>query len=399
MTDEEDDEPIDFLQSMMCGLDTSNNIDEEDDDDCDPNHPTETIAAATTTPEPGYNSRKPLWWKKLSGKPTKGQKRAMTAMAAWRLPKVPWGEYLDWTTIFPQPQQQHQDESEASSSQEIWLEIGFGNGDNLLALAERHPQRLFVGAEVHNPGIGKVCQRMLQALQNDRYWNEYVEFSDDKANRPKNTTIVEDGASDEGKAATINQHDKSILPSKPTIPEGGYTPFNTNFYSNLRIHGGDGVKLLPYIPSHSLAVVLVTFPDPFPKDTQLQFRVLQKHTLLEIHRILRPSDGRLFLATDHEGHHAWCHATVDQVNQDDSQDCHNDNNTATGGTTWEKAGDQPRQLFDAVEITDRTEWLPVISKYEQKGWNEGRQTHLSCWKAIKDNSVLNEAYSRSADGV
>jgi tRNA (guanine-N7-)-methyltransferase len=34
------------------------------------------------------------------------------------------------------------------------LEIGFGNGDNLLALAASHPERNFIGVEVHAPGVG-----------------------------------------------------------------------------------------------------------------------------------------------------------------------------------------------------------------------------------------------------
>lgn len=40
-------------------------------------------------------------------------------------------------------------------------EIGFGNGDNLLALAQAHPERDFLGIEVHRPGVG----RTLLALQ------------------------------------------------------------------------------------------------------------------------------------------------------------------------------------------------------------------------------------------
>ncbi len=34
------------------------------------------------------------------------------------------------------------------------LEIGFGNGDNLLALAANNPERDFIGVEVHAPGVG-----------------------------------------------------------------------------------------------------------------------------------------------------------------------------------------------------------------------------------------------------
>jgi tRNA (guanine-N7-)-methyltransferase len=34
------------------------------------------------------------------------------------------------------------------------LEIGFGNGDNLIALAASQPERDFIGVEVHAPGVG-----------------------------------------------------------------------------------------------------------------------------------------------------------------------------------------------------------------------------------------------------
>ncbi|WP_348787219.1 tRNA (guanosine(46)-N7)-methyltransferase TrmB [Leifsonia sp. NPDC080035] len=40
------------------------------------------------------------------------------------------------------------------------VEIGFGNGENLLALAERHPERDFLGIEVHGAGIGRVLAAM-----------------------------------------------------------------------------------------------------------------------------------------------------------------------------------------------------------------------------------------------
>lgn len=36
----------------------------------------------------------------------------------------------------------------------VTLEIGFGNGDNLAALAAAHPERDFIGVEVHPPGVG-----------------------------------------------------------------------------------------------------------------------------------------------------------------------------------------------------------------------------------------------------
>jgi tRNA (guanine-N7-)-methyltransferase len=39
------------------------------------------------------------------------------------------------------------------------LEIGFGNGENLLALAAAHPQQDFIGAEVHAPGVGHLLHK------------------------------------------------------------------------------------------------------------------------------------------------------------------------------------------------------------------------------------------------
>lgn len=49
------------------------------------------------------------------------------------------------------------------------LEIGFGNGENLVALASAHPQRDFLGVEVHRPGVGRLLLALqAQALTNVR---------------------------------------------------------------------------------------------------------------------------------------------------------------------------------------------------------------------------------------
>jgi tRNA (guanine-N7-)-methyltransferase len=54
------------------------------------------------------------------------------------------------------------------------LEIGFGNGDNLLALAAAHPERDYLGIEVHRPGIG----RLLLGLEERRLANVRVVCQD-----------------------------------------------------------------------------------------------------------------------------------------------------------------------------------------------------------------------------
>jgi len=43
------------------------------------------------------------------------------------------------------------------------LEIGFGNGETLLSLAQSHPEQDFIGIEVHEPGVGRVMLRAQEA--------------------------------------------------------------------------------------------------------------------------------------------------------------------------------------------------------------------------------------------
>lgn len=41
----------------------------------------------------------------------------------------------------------------------VVLEIGFGNGEHLLARAQAEPEKDFLGVEVHRPGVGRVLNR------------------------------------------------------------------------------------------------------------------------------------------------------------------------------------------------------------------------------------------------
>lgn len=43
------------------------------------------------------------------------------------------------------------------------LEIGFGNGDTLFELAQRHPEWNFIGLEVHRPGVGHLLKQVGEA--------------------------------------------------------------------------------------------------------------------------------------------------------------------------------------------------------------------------------------------
>ncbi len=44
----------------------------------------------------------------------------------------------------------------------VTLEIGFGNGEALALQAQRHPERNFLGVEVHSPGVGHLMIRLAQ---------------------------------------------------------------------------------------------------------------------------------------------------------------------------------------------------------------------------------------------
>lgn len=42
----------------------------------------------------------------------------------------------------------------------VFLEIGFGDGENLLAMARANPDRNYLGVEVHRPGVGHLLLRV-----------------------------------------------------------------------------------------------------------------------------------------------------------------------------------------------------------------------------------------------
>ncbi len=49
------------------------------------------------------------------------------------------------------------------------LEIGFGMGESTAAIAAAHPQNDYLGIEVHTPGVGALCKRLVeQDLSNVR---------------------------------------------------------------------------------------------------------------------------------------------------------------------------------------------------------------------------------------
>lgn len=107
----------------------------------------------------------------------------------------------------------------------VHLEIGFGNGEALAAMAAAHPQNNYLGIEVHRPGVGALLRRL-------------------EAEGLTNVRVVSVDAKD---------------------------------------------VLEQCIPDASLAAVYLFFPDPWPKKRHHKRRLLQPEFAQLVRRKLRPN--------------------------------------------------------------------------------------------------------------
>lgn len=83
-----------------------------------------------------------------AGRMTEAQQRALDAL--WPRYGIAPGARLDLPQLF-------------GRVAPCTLEIGFGNGDNIAALAMAHPERDFIGVEVHPPGVGHLLRTAAEA--------------------------------------------------------------------------------------------------------------------------------------------------------------------------------------------------------------------------------------------
>jgi len=106
----------------------------------------------------------------------------------------------------------------------VVLEIGFGNGDTLAALAAQNPQNNYLGIEVHRPGVGRLLARL--------------------------------------EAEGLNNVRVLCADAKET--------------------------LVQYVPDESLSAVYVLFPDPWPKQRHHKRRLVQPDFIELVRRKLEP---------------------------------------------------------------------------------------------------------------
>jgi tRNA (guanine-N7-)-methyltransferase len=107
-----------------------------------------TIPDDSATPPPGgpeVHRRAVRSFVARAGRMTTAQERAWRDL--WPRYGIPDDDgTLDFDTLF-------------GRSAPRTLEIGFGNGEALVALAAAHPEQDFVGIEVHRPGVGHLLLR------------------------------------------------------------------------------------------------------------------------------------------------------------------------------------------------------------------------------------------------
>ena len=124
---------------------------------------------------------------------------------------------------------------------EVWLEVGFGAGEHLHALALTHTEVGFIGAEPFVNGVAKLLSKL------------------------KDSPLCQ---------------------------------------QRIRLYMGDARDLLSELPAASLGRVMVLFPDPWPKARHHKRRFIQTATLDVLATSLRPG-GQLRFASDNPGYVAW----------------------------------------------------------------------------------------------
>ena len=145
------------------------------------------------------------------GRPLKNARaEALSQLADYQVP--PGTDAIEAKTLFP------------VAVQDVWLEIGFGNGEHM------------IGQLQNNPGIGLIgCEPFVNGV----------------------SAALKDAAA----AGVIDR---------------------------LRVHADDARHLLPRLPQAGIGRAFVLFSDPWPKTRHHRRRFIQPETLDMLARLLRP---------------------------------------------------------------------------------------------------------------
>ena len=146
-----------------------------------------------------------------------GQQRLLdTRLAGLALPDVAWEE---------NPERRPVDLGAAlPEARDVWVEIGFGGGEHMLAMAEAHPAVGVIGCEPFVSGVAK----LLAAIE------------------------------------------------------------RAGLGRNLRVVAGDARDLLDVLPDGSVGRVYLNYPDPWPKARHHKRRFVGDRNLAALVRVMRP---------------------------------------------------------------------------------------------------------------
>lgn len=289
----------------------------------------------------GAGGKKPTWWLKRGGsRGSKAQRKARIRLAHYCVPPIHYEDAVNLEELFA-PENDNDLEgttttTTANKQRELWVELGFGKGLVLRSNAKNNPDRLYLGADVHLPAVGNVLLEM------------------EKHDQEISLTMT------------------SLHVDVPVPVSGNNNNNNSKYqyHSNVRVYAGDGIKMIKALPDSSTKCIALTFPDPMHNADK--WRILQHCTLDVFRQKLKAGNGMFLLATDAVQFSEW---TVSLFDHYDDNSCNVDGNdrrndaTATGTCTWIKEDPPPRE-----------EWLPIVSRYEEKGIAEGRYTICHCWR-------------------
>lgn len=79
--------------------------------------------------------------------------------------------------------------------------------------------------------------------------------------------------------------------------------------TNVRLHAGDAVEVIDWLPAESLGRVFLFYPDPWPKRRHRKRRFISPETLAKLARVMK-SGAQLRFATDIDDYAGWALARI-----------------------------------------------------------------------------------------
>lgn len=138
--------------------------------------------------------------------------------------------------------------------------------------------------------------------------------------------------------------------------------------TNVRMLCADAASFLRWrLPSETVRVVHLYFPDPWPKARHHKKRTVRDDVLESIHRVLSPG-GELRVVTDHDGYWSWMEAHWERWTSPDAW-------ALLGRSDRAELGPFERVTFERVGSAGDEEL--VGTNFERKYRREGRPFHAA----------------------